>query len=74
MKQQLTASELHRRSYKVYWSAYDNQMDVTWDLRIEKVQLPFPVTELITSKTCRKNKSDLKQKKNILTNGSFAKC
>ena len=38
------------------------------------MQLLFWVTELITSETCRTNKSDFKQKKNILPNGSFAKC
>ena len=39
-----------------------------------KVQLPFRVTELITSETCKTNKSDFKQKKNILPSGSFVKC
>ena len=38
------------------------------------VQLPFRVTEFITSKTHRMNKSAFKQNKNILLNGSFAKC
>ena len=39
-----------------------------------KVQFPFQVAELITNETCRTNKSEFKEKKNVLPNGSFTKC
>ena len=49
--------------------------------KYNKVQLQFQVTKLITSKTCRTNKSGLKQKKNpirkkrsYLMVASLAKC
>ena len=40
----------------------------------DKAQLPFQVTELMASETCRMNISDFKQKQSILPNGSIAKC
>ena len=40
---------------------------------MNKVQLPFRFTELITGETCRMNESDFKQKMNILLTGSLAK-
>ena len=48
-------------------------MHVTRDLRI-KCNYRYGLPELITCETCQTNKTDFKQNKNILPDGSFAKC